>query len=107
VTEPSSAAGPAPDAPRSDLPWIKQMPSRRGFDLLLLIPFVCVGASIGTLALFTGVVRHLALVFAFISLICWVRAGSAPDERGYSRWLLFMFLAVFAFLGCGVLSWLG
>jgi hypothetical protein len=117
VTEPASNSAPeeppaeVPSPPaeqlpfaKPELPYIKRMPSRRRYDLQLLVPFLCVGASIGTLALSTGVARHVALLFAFLSLFCWIRAGLVTTERAHTNWLLAMWGAVALFVGCGLIS---
>jgi hypothetical protein len=86
------------------LPYIKRAPSRRAFDLLLLVPFCCVGASIGTLTSSTGFLRHLGLVVAFGVLFAWIRAGVAIEKSVHLRWLYVMGGLVVVFLACGLLS---
>ncbi len=89
------------------LPYIKRARSRRLYDVLLLVPFTCVGASIGTLALSTGLFRHLGLVVAFGVLFAWVRAGMAITKVAHTRWLYVMGGLVVVFLACGYLSKIG
>ena len=86
------------------LPYIKRAPSRRYSDLLLLVPFCCFGASVGTLAISTGLFRHLGLVVACIILFAWVRAGMAVERSVHLRWLYVMGGLVVVFLACGYLS---
>lgn len=108
-------AGPETDAhgPESDaaaypgaatLPWIKRAPSRRVYDLLLLVPFICVGTSVGTLATSSGIFRHLGLVVAFGVLFAWIRAGLAITKAKHTQWLTIMGCLVVVFLACGYLS---
>lgn len=101
-----------PDDPRAQVPgpgaaqrpYIKQASSRRGYDLLLVVPFLCIGASIGTVALSSGVFRHVALVFAFLALFCWIRAGVVTTKSAHSNWLLGMWGAVVLFMTCGLFA---
>lgn len=86
------------------LPWIKRAPSRRLYDRLLLVPFFCIGASIGTLALATGIFRHIGLIFAFAVLFAWIRAGLAITKAAHVRWLMVMGGFVVIFLACGYLA---
>ena len=93
------------DQPRADaVPYIKRIPSRRYYDLLLLVPFCAFGASVGTLAISTGLFRHLGLVVACFILFAWVRAGLAVEKAVHLRWLYVMGGLVVVFLGCGYLS---
>ncbi|HTK65885.1 MAG TPA: hypothetical protein VL595_26115 [Pseudonocardia sp.] len=86
------------------LPYIKRARSRRTYDLLLLVPFICVGTSVGTLATSGGIFRHLGLVVAFGVLFAWIRAGLAVEKAVHTRWLFVMGGLVVAFLACGYLS---
>jgi hypothetical protein len=100
VTEPTSE----PESRVDPLPYIKRIPSRRYYDLLLLVPFCAFGASVGTLAVSTGLFRHLGLVVACVILFAWIRAGIAVEKAVHLRWLYVMGGLVFVFLACGLLS---
>ena len=103
----STGQAPPPD-PRGStpatLPYIKRAPSRRAYDLLLLVPFICVGTSIGTLAHSEGLLRHLGLVVAIGVLFAWIRAGLATEKAVHARWLLVMGGLAVVFVACGLLS---
>jgi hypothetical protein len=100
----SADGGAAPVPGAGSLPYNKRIRSRRYFDLMLLVPFICVGASIGTLASSTGLFRHLGLVVAFGVLFAWIRAGLAVEKAVHLRWLYTMGVLVVVFLACGYLS---
>lgn len=101
----SGAGGAGVQYPGADQrPWIKRAPSRRLYDVLLLVPFICVGASVGTLAISTGLFRHLGLVVAFVILFAWIRAGLAVTQAKHQQWLIIMGSLVVVFLACGYLS---
>ena len=104
--EPESQAVPAGSG-ADGLPYIKRAPSRRLYDVLLLVPFTCVGVSIGTLASSTGIFRHLGLVVAFAILFAWIRAGLAITKEVHTKWLMVMGGLVAAFLACAYLTRFG
>ncbi len=108
MSEPTSEQAPDDERPApigaAERPYIKQMPNRRLYDLQLLVPFLCIGASIGTVVLNFKPLWLVALLFAFGALYCWIRAGVVTTKSAHERWLLGMWGAVAVFLACGLLS---